>query len=152
VARAYYSVVLDHPADAVWAYIRSFGAYAWSGVSGETIIEGGKSGDQVGAVRRVATSAGEIRQRLLAFSDVDRSYTYEFVGPASIPVSDYQATIHVVPVLEDDRAFVEWWATFDCAAEEVRRWQLHLEHEGFAKWLSALRAQMARGRSDSVPA
>ena len=152
MARAYYSVVLDHPADAVWAHIRSFGSYAWSGVSAETLIEDGKSGDQVGAIRRVATSAGEIRQRLVAFSDVERSYTYRFVGPASIPVSDYQATIRVVPVLENDQAFVEWWATFDCAAGDVRRWRHHLEYEGFAKWLSALRAQMAHGCSHSAPA
>ena len=152
MARACYSVVLDHSADAVWAHIRSFGDYAWSGVSGETVIEDGKSGDQVGAIRRVVTSAGEIRQRLLAFSDVDRSYTYQFVGPASIPVNDYQATIHVVPVVEDDRTFVEWWATFDCAAEEVQRWRHHLEHEGFAKWLRALRAEMGHPRSDSAPA
>lgn len=150
MARAYYSVVLDHPADAVWEHIRSFGVYAWSGVSAETVIEDGKSGDQVGAIRRVATSGGEIRQRLLAFSDVERSYTYEFVGPASVPVNDYQATIRVLPVLEDDRAFVEWWATFDCAADDVQRWRYHLEREGFAKWLTALRAQMARGHSDSA--
>ena len=143
MARAYYSVVLDHPADAVWAHIRSFGAYAWAGVTGETVIEDGKSGDQVGAIRRVATNAGEIRQRLLAFSDMQRSYSYEFVGPASIPVSDYQATIRVLPVVEGDRAFVEWWATFDSTAGDVRRWQNQLVHEGFAKWLSSLRAQMA---------
>jgi Polyketide cyclase / dehydrase and lipid transport len=151
VATAYYSVVLDHPADAVWAHIRSFGAYAWSGVAGETVIEDGKSGDQVGAIRRVATSAGEIRQRLMAFSDRRRSYSYDFVGPASIPVSDYQATIRVVPVVEGDRAFVEWWATFDCTAEDVPRWRNHLVHEGFAKWLSALRAQMASRRTDRAP-
>jgi hypothetical protein len=143
VATAYYSVVLDHPGDVVWAHIRSFGAYAWSGVTGETVIEDGKSGDQVGAIRRVATSAGEIRQRLLAFSDIHRSYSYEFVGPASIPVSDYQATIRVVPVVEGDRAFVEWWATFDGTDGDVQRWRNHLVREGFAKWLSSLRAQLA---------
>lgn len=152
MAKAYYSMVLDHPADAVWAHIRSFGAYAWSGVSGETVIEDGKSGDQVGAIRRVATSGGEIRQRLLAFSDINRSYSYEFVGPASIPVSDYQATIRVVPVVEGDRAFVEWWATFDCRAGEVPRWRHQLQHDGFARWLSSLRAQMCSARHDSAPA
>lgn len=108
MARVYYSVVLDRPADAVSANIRLFGAYAWSGVTAETVIEDRKSGDQLGAIRRVATSGGEIRQRLLLFSDIHRSYSYEFVGPASVPVSDYQATIRVIPVADGDRAFVEW--------------------------------------------
>lgn len=151
MAKAYYSVVLDHSADAVWTQIRSFGAYAWSGVNGETVIEDGKSGEQVGAIRHVTTPAGAIRQRLLAFSDIDRSYSYEFVGPASIPVSEYRATIRVVPVVEDDRAFVEWWATFDCAPDDMARWRHHLEREGFAQWLGSLCRQMGQGhRNDAL--
>lgn len=144
--------MLNHPADAVWAQIRSFGAYAWSGVGGETVIENGRSGEQVGAIRRVTTSAGEIRQRLAAFSEINQSYTDEFVGPASVPVSNYRASIRVVPVVEDDRAFVEWWATFDCAPDDVRRWRHHLEREGFANWLGSLSRQMARGQGDGAPA
>ena len=69
----------------------------------------------------------------------NKSYTHQFEDPASIPANYYQATIQVVPMLEADRAYVEWWATFDCAAEDVRRWRHHLEHEGFANWLSAPR-------------
>ena len=52
MARSYYSVMLYHPADEVWAVIRPFDHYAWAGVESETIIEHGKAGDQVGAVRR----------------------------------------------------------------------------------------------------
>ena len=32
MARAYYSIVLDHPADEVWKVIRPFDHYAWAGV------------------------------------------------------------------------------------------------------------------------
>jgi hypothetical protein len=56
VPRAYLSVVRAHPADALWAHIRSFGAYASSGLSGESVVEDAKSGDQVGEIRRVATT------------------------------------------------------------------------------------------------
>jgi hypothetical protein len=107
MARPYYSALPDRPADAVRERICSFSGYSWAGVPGETIMEDGKSADQVGAIWRVATSAVEIGQRVPAFSDIQRSYSYEFVGPASIPVSDYRATIRVVPVVEGDRAFVE---------------------------------------------
>lgn len=143
MAKSYYSIVLDHPADEVWAVIRPFDHYAWVGVESETLIEGGKAGDQVGAVRRVAYGGKILRQVLLAHSDVERSYSYTFAGAPSIPVQDYVATIRVRPVTADGRSFVEWWATFDCALEERARWVRHLEQEGFAKWLAALREFMA---------
>jgi hypothetical protein len=144
MAKAFYSVVLDHPADEVWAVIRPFDHYAWAGVESETTIEAGKTGDQVGAIRRVTTRERIIRQKLLAHSDIDRSYTYALCDPPSVPVRNYVATIRVTPVVESGNAFVEWTATFDCAAEEHDRWIGHFEREGFAKWLGALRGFMGR--------
>lgn len=142
---AYFSIVLDHPADEVWRTIRPFGHYSWAGVSGETVIEDSKASDQVGAVRRVTTAGGTIRQVLLAHSDVERSYTYTFCGTPPFPVHDYVATIRVTPVAEDGRSFVEWRAGFDCAAEERDHWTNHFEREGFARWLAALRRYMEGG-------
>ena len=145
MAKSYYSTVLNHPAGEVWAVIRPFDQYAWAGVETETTIEEGKAGDQVGAVRRIATPPGIIRQVLLAHSDLDRSYTYALCDPAPFPVRNYVATIRVARVVEGDKAFVEWWATFDCAAEELDRWTNHFEQEGFAKWLAALGQFMGIG-------
>jgi hypothetical protein len=31
-----------------------------------------------------------------------------------LPVVDFQATLRLTPVVDGDRAFVEWWATFNC--------------------------------------
>ena len=140
MARSYYSLVIDRPAETVWKIIRPFDHYAWAGVTGETVIEQGKSGDQVSAVRRVDTGERIIRQILLAHSDVERSYTYAFCEPSPFPVRNYVATIRVMPIVETGQAFVEWWATFDCAADEYDRWTHHFAIEGFAKWLSALRS------------
>jgi len=142
MARSYYSTVLDHRADEVWAVIRPFDHYAWAGVPSQTVIENGRRGDQVSAVRRVAIGDRITRQALLAHSDAERCYTYALLDPPPFPVCDYVATIRVTPVVETDTAFVEWWATFDCAAEERERWVRHFEREGFAKWLGALRAFM----------
>jgi Polyketide cyclase / dehydrase and lipid transport len=142
MARSYYSTVLDHPADEVWAVIRPFDHYAWAGIPSETVIEHGKRGDQVSAVRRVSVGDKIIHQALLAHSDVERSYTYALLDPPPFPVRDYVATIRVTPVVESGAAFVEWWATFDCAAEERERWTHYFERDGFAKWLGALRAFM----------
>jgi hypothetical protein len=81
MAKSYYSMVLDHPAAAVWQAIRAFDHYGWAGVPGETTIEDGKAGDQVGAVRRFAGGDKIIRQRLLAHSDTDRSYSTNSATP-----------------------------------------------------------------------
>ena len=142
MARAQYSIIVDRPTDAVWQIIRPFDHYAWAGVPGETTIEDGKCSDQVSAVRRVDTGGGRIiRQKLLAHSDLERSYTYAFDGPAPFPVQNYVATIRVAAVGNGQhQAFVEWWATFDCAPEEYDRWVNHFAKEGFAKWLAALKS------------
>src|SRR4051794_32022656 len=89
MAEAYYSIVLNNPAHEVWAVIRPFDHYGWAGVEGETVLEDGKAGDQVGAVRRF-THGAVLRQVLLAHSDLDRSYSYAFVGPPPLPASDYR--------------------------------------------------------------
>jgi hypothetical protein len=47
-----------------------------------------------------------IRQRLLAQSDVERSQTYEFCGPGSLPLTDYQATPRMTGITGGERAFV----------------------------------------------
>jgi Polyketide cyclase / dehydrase and lipid transport len=143
MAKSYYSIVLDHSADEVWAVIRRFDHYAWAGVEGETIIEDGKAGEQVGSVRRFTDKGNTVRQVLLAHSDVDRSYTYAFCGDPPIPVRDYEATIRVTPVTADNGSFIEWWATFDCAMEERDKWVKQLEQGGFAKWLAVLRQFMS---------
>jgi hypothetical protein len=147
MARSYYSIVLDHPPEEVWAVIRPFDHYAWAGVESETIIEAGKAGDQISAIRRVTAGDKTIRQILLAHSDRDRSYTYALCDPAPFPVRNYTATIRVAPVVETNKAFVEWWATFDCAADEYDRWINHFENEGLAKWLGALRQFMTRNNA-----
>lgn len=148
MAKAYYSTVLPHSANAVWAVIRSFDQYAWSGVAAETIIEWAKAGDQVGAVRSIALGDGTMRRQvLLAHSDLDRFYTYGLCDPPYLPLRDFIATLRVTPVVETDHAFVEWHATFDCAADERDRWTRYFEVDGFAKWLAALRAFLASRQS-----
>jgi Polyketide cyclase / dehydrase and lipid transport len=142
MAKAYYSTVFEQPARDIWEIIRDFNSYpVWIGGAGESRIEGGKSGDTVGAVRNVLHQGRQIRQRLLAQSDVERSQTYEFCDAPTLPITGFQATLRVTPVIDGDRAFVEWWANFDCEAarrvelaETLRSW--------FGKWLESLRQSM----------
>jgi hypothetical protein len=144
VPRAYYSTVFDQSADTVWRTIRAFDHYSWAGTGIEAEMEDGKSGDAVGGIRRVANAGQPTRQRLLAHSDADRFYSYELCEPVPYPVQHYRATLRVTPVTEGDRAFVEWCATFDCAADERDHWVKHFEHRGFARWLASLRDHLQR--------
>jgi hypothetical protein len=136
--------VFEQPAPQVWKIVRDFNNYpVWVGGAGESRIEDAKTGDTVGAVRSVLYQERRIRQRLLALSDVERAQTYEFCGVASLPVTDFQATLRVTPVVDGDRAFVEWWATFDCDAAR------HDELTGalrtsFGKWLESLRTTLSK--------
>ena len=142
MAKAYYSTVFEWSAQDIWKIIRDFNSYSvWVGGAGESRIEDGKSGDTVGAIRNVLYQGRCIRQRLLAHSDAERSQTYEFCGEPTLPMTGFQATLRVTPVVDGERAFVEWWANFDCdpanrdeLADTLRSW--------FGKWLQSLRESM----------
>ena len=84
-----------------------------------------------------------IRQKLLAVSDIDRSQSHEFCGDLPMPVRHYHATLKVTPVTEGNHAFVEWWVTFDCAPERQDEWTVFF-HDSFGRWLSSLLLHLDR--------
>jgi Polyketide cyclase / dehydrase and lipid transport len=143
MARAYYSTVFEQSAQDAWEIVRDFNNYpVWVGGAGESRIEDGRSGDSVGAIRNVLYQGRSIRQRLLAQSDVERSQTYEFCDAPTLPVTGFQATLRITPVIDGNRAFVEWWASFDC--EPGRRDELAATLQNwFGNWLQSLRLSLA---------
>ena len=152
MAKSYYSTVFDHSAEAVWNTIRDFNNYpVWVDGAGESAIEDGRSGDAVGAVRNVLYQGNRIRQRLLALSDVERTQTYGFAGappPYVGGLEAFEATIRVTPVVDGNRAFVEWFANFDAA--ESRREELRaFLASAFARWLGSLRRTLAHAPAEA---
>lgn len=112
--KVFASTVIDAPAAEVWALVRDFtGLTAWSNVVTAAGITNDRAPDQVGAVRRLEIEGGGVFvETLVALSDADRCLSYDIVeGP--IPVSDYVATLQVLPVTEGDRTYVSWSAEFD---------------------------------------
>jgi hypothetical protein len=144
MARAYYSTVFREPAAEVWKIIRDFNNYpVWVGGAGESEIEDGRSGDSVGAVRSVQYQGRQIRQRLLALSDVERSQVYEFCGAPTLPVTGFRATLRIKEIVDGNGAFAEWWADFD--AEPAMREELCAKLAGwFGQWLESLRQSLGR--------
>jgi hypothetical protein len=143
VARSYASTVLTAPADDVWARVRDFGSlWVWHGglvARGE--IEDGKAGDQVGAIRSFYLHDDtHLREELVAHSDADRSYTYNF-HKTPFDVDNYLATLRVTPVTDGDASFVEWWTTFDCNRDEQAHWTAFFANEVFMGGFNALKQQ-----------
>ncbi|TQS40981.1 SRPBCC family protein [Cryptosporangium phraense] len=143
MAKSYYSTVLDHDAETVWAVVRDFNGLAtwWSASVSESHIEDGKAGDQVGAIRSFKLGDATIRERLMALSDLDRSFSYAFEEPRPFPVDNYVATARVRPVA-DGRSFVEYYAEFDHA--DVDHWTAFFAAEVFAPALAALSEYLGR--------
>jgi hypothetical protein len=118
MTKVYYSTVFEQTADQVWGAIRDFNSYPeWVESVSESHIEEDKSGDAVGAIRNFVEYGTRIRQRLLAHSDLDRSYTYESCETLRA-ISHYQGTARVTPIVDGNRAFVEWSVNIECPAEE----------------------------------
>ena len=145
MAKSYYSTVFAQPAGDLWAVLRDFGNYTlWVEEVDESRTEEGKSGDAVGVIRNIRMGEIRVRQRLLAHSDADRFYSYEFLEPFRFPVRNFVATIRVTPIVDGDRSFVEWWVIFDCANEEREHWTAFFARS-FAGWLESLRRRLAQG-------
>jgi len=136
---AYYSTVLDHPLETVWDLIRDFNNYPAyiEGVS-ESVIEDDKGGDQVGAVRRFCYLGNWVRQRLADHSDEAHSLTYAGIEPlpfpsdtpAGVSPTGYQGTMHLIPITEGNRTFIEWSVALDAAPQDAERW-----HTLFQSWI-----------------
>lgn len=138
-----YSTVFEQTADQVWAVIRDFNSYpVWVASVTESHIEEGKAGDAVGAIRNFVEYGARIRQRLLAHSDLDRFYTYESCEPLGA-ITYYQGTGRVTPIIDGNRAFVEWSVTFDCPTEEQANCTKLLE-EAMPQWLRSLQAVLEK--------
>ena len=146
MAYAYASTVIEVPADDVWTVVRDFnGLGTWNAKFIPTCeIEDGKAEDQVGAVRSFTLANGaHLREQLLAHSDRDRFYTYNFLKHPFDGVENYVSTIHVLPVTDTNQTFVEWSVTFDCAPDKIDHWEDFYAHPVFKPGLEALRAYLA---------
>ena len=145
MAKSYASTVIDAPVDEVWARVRDFNGLAtWhGGLVATSEIEGGKGGDQVGAIRSFTLTDGtHIREQLLAHSDAERFYTYDF-QKTPFDVDNYEATLRVTPVTDGNQSFVEWWTTFDCDRDKQGHWVGFFASQVFQGGFDALKAHFA---------
>ncbi|WP_245669495.1 SRPBCC family protein [Nocardia speluncae] len=113
------SSILDAPAEKVWSVLGDFhGLAEWVTMIATSKPEGG---DGVGSVRRVTLVDGRVvGERLVAYDDPGRRYSYQFGDDElPFPVRSYRGTVHVLPVTDTNRTFIEWFGEFDCEAAQV---------------------------------
>lgn len=120
MVKVYRSTVLDAPADRVWRDLRDFNGLAnWHPLIELSRIEKSHPADKVGCVRNFQLKDGaRIREKLLSLSDYDYSCTYSILE-SPMDLSDYIATLRLLPVTEGNRCFIEWSAEFECAPEKA---------------------------------
>ena len=120
MVKVYRSTVLDAPADRVWRDLRDFNGLAnWHPLIELSRIEKGHPADKVGCVRNFQLKDGaRIREKLLSLSDYDYSCTYSILD-SPMDLSNYIATLRLLPVTEGNRCFIEWSAEFECAPEKA---------------------------------
>jgi len=118
--KVYVSSVVDAPAERVWREIRDFNALPkWVPGVSESRIEGNLPADQVGCVRAFTLKdGGKLREKLLALSDFEYAISYSILE-SPMAVSNYIATLRLIPVTDNDRSFLEWTAEFDCDASRA---------------------------------
>ena len=139
MTKVYVSGVIDQPVDKVWAYARDFNGHGeWHPLIAQSQIEEGRPSDQVGCVRSFTVSnGGHLRERLLSFSDLDRSFTYNIIV-SPMPIENYVATFHCKPITEGNRTFVEWFAEFDVGKENEAAICEQVGRNTFAAGIEAL--------------
>ena len=120
MVKVYRSTVLNAPADRVWRDLRDFNGLAnWHPSIVASRIENDHPADKVGCVRNFRLKDGaRVREKLLSLSDYDYSCSYAILD-SPMDLSDYVATLRLLPVTEGNRCFVEWFAEFDCPLEKA---------------------------------
>ena len=142
--RSYASTCVATDPDTVWAYLRDFnGAPDYVEAITASEILDGRSADEVGAERKLVLADGSpVRERLVSFSDLDRSYTYHLLeGP--FPFTAYYSTIRVSPVTLDGASFVEWWSTYDCESADAKAMDDLLAGSLYGGGLTSVKARFA---------
>ncbi len=143
--RASRSAVIDADIETVWGILRDFnGLPSWHPVVVDSRIEDDRPSDSVGCVRNFnLKGGGNLREQLLALSDVDHYLTYSILE-SPLPVSDYVATTRLLQITDTNKTFAQWTGEFDCAAGREQEVLDLVGNDIFAAGLKALNETASR--------
>jgi NADPH:quinone reductase len=147
------STVIDAPADDLWSILRDFNSHSrWHPGVETSRIEGGETGDRIGAVRDFRlTDGSRIREQLLYLSDSKLSFGY-CILEAPAPLRDYVAHVRLRPVTGEDACLWEWRASFEPSATERDRLARFVRDDIIEAGFAAMRRFLGGERGGSVAA
>lgn len=116
------STILDAPTDTAWAMLRDFNGHdRWHPAVATSSIERAQTSDKIGCIRRFQLKDGaELREQLLALSDLEQSFSYCLLD-TPIPMFNYVAHVRLLPVTDGDRTFWHWESRFTTRPEDRDR-------------------------------
>ncbi|MCR9213698.1 MAG: SRPBCC family protein [Proteobacteria bacterium] len=143
MVQVYVSSVLAVSVDKVWPVVRDFnGLPNWLSFVAESRIEQDRPADQIGCIRAFRlTDGGYIREKLLALSDYDYSFSYSILE-SPMGVENYVATLKLLPITDGERTFIEWSAEFDCAPERETELETHIGENVFLGGINDLKERL----------
>ena len=146
------SVVVNAPIADVWAILRDFNGHdRWHPLVSSSEIEDGIDADRVGAVRRFTLrNGGQIREQLIALSDVACSFSYCIVE-APVFLRDYVAHVRLRPVTQDNSCLWQWSASFRPLAQERERLARFVSEDVIADGFRALCSLLSGEASRTSP-
>lgn len=145
------STILEAPIEAVWEVLRDFNGHdRWHPAVATSQIERGREADRVGCVRRFKLSDGaELREQLLALSDVDASFSYCLLD-TPVPLFNYVAHVRLTPVTDADHTFWHWEGRFSTFADQVDNLARMVGDDIYQTGFDAIRADMGLGGAHAV--
>ena len=116
----YNSAVINAPADKVWEVLKDFHELSWSkNVVSKVDIVGDKAATEVGA-KRILNDA--FHETLRSLDDATMTFTYSIDdGPAMLAkdkIEGYIGEVKVLPITENNTAFVLWTSKWAAAKED----------------------------------
>jgi hypothetical protein len=138
------STIINAPTDRVWAVLRDFNGHdRWHPAVATSAIERGYSSDKIGCVRRFKLAdGGELREQLLALSDLEQSFSYCLLD-TPIPLFNYVAYVRLLPVTDGDRTFWHWECRFTTRAGEEARLVAMVGEQIYQAGFDAVRRQVS---------
>lgn len=137
------STILAAPCEAVWEVIRDFNGHdRWHPAVDTSMIERRDDSDKVGCVRRFRLKDGsELREQLLALSDLEQSFSYCLLD-TPVPLFNYVAHARLAPVTDDDATFWEWESRFDTPAGQEANLARMVGEDIYQAGFEAVRSHM----------
>lgn len=142
MTKVYTSSVIGASAEQVWDIVRDFnGMPLWHPLIAVSRIEDDLNSAEVGCVRDFQLKdGGKIREKLLALSDYDFSFTYSILE-SPMALENYVATLKLTPITDGQRCVGEWTAEFDCAPQDEDDLRTLIGQSVFQGGFDALKAR-----------